>query len=582
MRNPSTGYIRAAPVLRSLTSKGRVNEEALSAPAAQDIPHPHALSSPCLPNTTLNIAASAIAGTYLLATITLSSIARKRINTSTQYLHARHALPLPITALAFLAANCGALEIVGLVATSAKYGMLALHFYWIGAIPAIIFLALFMMPIYARSGAMTVPDFLRVRYGPATQILSAITIALMMVFVAGISLYAIGIVLNLFFGWSFFHIIVAAAALVLCYTLAGGLRATVYNEILQLAITIAGLAPLAYLVIHDFHGIRRIQHALPTNMQHLWITLPTHDPLNAPMDVLGVVIGLGFILSFGYWCTDFVLIQRAFAAEKIEDAIRTPLLAGFAKLLFPALVIVPGLAAATFYGQGNFPRFDQALPFLMRHFYGDSLLALGIAAILASLISGLAGNINALSAVWTYDLYRTHLRPRQTDGHYLRIGRIAIATACLLSILTAYIALHYSNLMDYLQLLFSLFNAPLFAVFLLGMFTTWASPTGGFCGLLSGVLTGAGHNLALRYGTISYASQMLANFYGAIYAFSACLLVTTLVSLFTQKKSTQQLRGITYFTQDQAAQATHRISAESCALAALLIAICVALNVIFR
>ena len=532
-----------------------------------------------MPNTTLNVAASAIAGTYLLATVTLSTIARRRINTSTQYLHARHALPLPITALAFLAANCGALEIVGLVATSAKYGMLALHFYWIGAIPAIIFLALFMMPIYARSGAMTVPDFLRVRYGPATQILSAITLALMMVFVAGISLYAIGTVLNLFFGWSFFHIIVAAAALVLGYTLAGGLRATVYNEILQLAITIAGLAPLAYLVIRDFHGIRGIQHALPNNMQHLWITLPAHDPHNAPMDIIGVVIGLGFILSFGYWCTDFVLIQRAFAADKIEDAIKTPLLAGFAKLLFPVLVIVPGLAAATFYNKGEFPRYDQGLPFLMRHYYGDSLLALGIAAILASLISGLAGNINALSAVWTYDLYRTHLRPRQSDRHYLRIGRIATATACLLSILTAYVALHYSNLMDYLQLLFSLFNAPLFAVFLLGMFTTWATPTGGFCGLLCGVLTGATYNLALHHNAIAYGSQMIANFYGAIYAFSACLFVTTAVSLFTHKKSAAELHGVTCFTQDQA---THRISTQSYVLAAVLLATCIALNFIFR
>ena len=536
-------------------------------------------SSPCLPNTTFNIAASAIAGAYVLATITLSSIARRRIKTSSQYLHARHALPLPITAIAFLAANCGALEIVGLVATSAKYGLLALHFYWLGAIPAIIFLSLFMMPIYARSGAMTVPDFLRVRYGPATQILSAITVALMMIFVAGISLYAIAAVLNLFFGWPFSRIIIATAIFVLCYTLAGGLRATIYNEILQLAITIAGLVPLAYLVLHNFHGIGGILHSLPTNMQHLWTTLPAHDPHHAPMDVIGLVIGLGSILSFGYWCTDFVLIQRAFAAEKIEDAIRTPLFAAFAKLFFPILVIVPGLAAATFYDKGEFPRYDQALPFLMRHYYGSALLALGVAAILASLISGLAGNINALSAVWTYDLYRTHLRPRQTDRHYLRAGRIATATACLLSILTAYIALRYSNLMDYLQLLFSLFNAPLFAVFLLGMFTGWATPAGSFSGLLCGVLTGATYNLALHHGAIAYGSQMIANFYGAIYAFSACLFVTTAVSLFTPRKSAAELHGVTYFTQDQA---THRISTQSYVLAATLLATCIALNLIFR
>ena len=305
-------------------------------------------------------------------------------------------------------------------------------------------------------------------------------------------------------------------------------------------------------------------------MQHLWTTLPAHDPHNATMDVFGLVLGLGFILSFGYWCTDFVLIQRAFAARQDR---RTPseLRCSQDSLSSSSLSRHrprPGRASPSTTKETS-PATIRPSHSSCATTTASALLGLGIAAILASLISGLAGNINALSAVWTHDLYRTHLRPRQTDRHYLRAARIATAAACLLSILTAYIALRYSNLMDYLQLIFSLFNAPLFAVFLLGMFTRWATPAGGFCGLLCGVLTGATYNLALHHGAIAYGSQMLANFYGAIYAFSACLSSSRAVSLFTQKKSAAELHGVTYFTQDQA---THRISTQSYVLAAILLA----------
>lgn len=546
---------------------------------AEDNRYPRALSSGCLPSTTFTAVLASIAGAYVIATITLGHLASRRIKTSSQFLHARSALPVSITAIAFLAANCGALEIVGIVAASAKYGALALHFYWLGAIPAMIFLALFMMPIYARSGALTVPDFLRVRFGPKTQILSALSLALMMTFVSGISLYAIASVLKMFFGWSFFHIVVATSILVLCYSLVGGLQGTVYNEILQLAITVAGLIPLAYLVVRSFHGIRGLAHDLPGNMIHTWTTLPAVQPHYATMDILGLVIGLGFILGFGYWCTDFGLIQRALAARDIQGSINTPLLAAGAKLFFPVLVIIPGMAAATFFRKSDFARYDQALPFLMRHYYGDALLGLGVAAILASLMTGLAGNIRALSTIWTHDLYRMHLRQRQSDAHYLLIGRISTAAACILSILTAYVALRYTNLMDYLQLLFALFNAPLFAVFLLGMFSTWATPAAGFWGLLCGVLAAAGHNLAARYGVISYGSQMLADFYGAIVGWSVCLVAATLISRFTRSKSREELHGITYFTQDHTLAS---IPKQSWIFAAVLLLACISLNLIFR
>lgn len=526
-----------------------------------------------------NAFAILIFGTYLTGTVVIGYVVRKSGKTASRFLHSRHSLPTPITAVAFLAANCGALEIVGLVATSAKYGVLALHFYWLGAIPAMLFLALFMMPVYLRSGAMTMPDFLRVRYGPETHILSSISLATMMIFVAGIGLYAISWVLHIFIGASFLAIAIIATTVVLCYVLIGGLRATIYNEVFQLGLAIAGLIPLSYAVLRDFHGIHGLLDHLPPNMVHVWTSLPLLQPKTATMDVFSLVIGLGFILGCGYWCTDYLLIQRALAARSLAGPINTPLFAAVPKMFFSVLVVVPGLAAAVFFRKDGIVRYDQALPFLMRHYYGPAMLGLGMTAILASLMSGLAGNINALATVWTHDLYRAHLRPGKSDAHYLLVARITAVIASVLSVLTAYISFRYNNLMDYLQLLFSLFNAPLFAVFLLGMFTTWATPAAGFWGLLAGMSAAGAHTLAVHYGLLHYGSQMLADFYGAIYGWLACFAIATAVSMFTKRKPKEALKGITYFTQEAG---TQRIPASSWALAGSILLVCVALNFYFR
>jgi solute:Na+ symporter, SSS family len=516
---------------------------------------------------------------YLAATITIGYFVRRRAHSSFQFLHARRALPTAVTALAFLAANCGALEVVGIVTASAKYGALALHFYWIGAIPAMVFLALLMMPIYAQSGAMTVPDFLRLRYGSATHVLSAASLAVMMAFVSGISLYAISTVLQLFFGWGFFHVVLGTAAVVLCYALTGGLRATIYNELLQFAMTVVGLLPLAWMVFRRMNGPGGVLRGLPQQMAHVWTKMPLAAPHTARMDVLGVVAGLGFVLSFGYWCTDFVLIQRALAAKTVEGSIRTPLLAATVKLFFPFLIIFPGMEAALLLRGQPTPDFDQALPLLMQHYYGPALLGLGVAAIIASLMSGLAGNITAFSALATHDLYREHLKPREEDLHYLRVGRIFTAVAACLSVATAYIAFRYNNLMDYLQLIFSLFNAPLCALFVLGMFTTWASPAGGFWGLLCGVLVAGAHNLAVREEWVTYGSQMSANFYGAMYGWAICATVTAAVSAVTRRRTRDELQGLTYFTQTGERV---RPSWVAWALAAVVVAAGVALDWVYR
>lgn len=526
-----------------------------------------------------NTLAFLIIAIYLSASIVIGYLVRRHADTAQNFLHARGLLPTAVSALAFLAANCGALEIVGISATAAKYGVLALHFYWIGAIPAMIFLALFMMPVYARSGAITVPDFIRLRYDNRTHVLSSICLAAMMILISGISLYAIAAVLHALFGWNFSAVALVAASVVLCYALVGGLRATIYNEILQLGLTVAGLLPLTSAVYKAFHGVDGVMLRMPTAETHLWTTMPWMQPRTATMDIFGVVFGLGFVLSFSYWCTDFVLIQRALTARTVQGAMNTPLIAATFKLVFPWLVIFPGMTAAIFLKGSVSPRFDQALPLLIRHYYGYALMGLGISAILASLMSGLAGNISAFSALWTHDLYHSHLRPGKTDAHYLLAGRTATVLAACLSVVTAYIVLYYNNLMDYLQLVFAMFNAPLFAVFLLGMFTVWATPAGAFWGLLCGVAAAGAHTAAIRYGFIHYGSQMLGNFYGAIYAWTTSAVVAVAVSCFTAARPRVELDGITYFTRGGA---RHSIPAVAWVLAVAVLAACVALNIRFR
>jgi SSS family solute:Na+ symporter len=521
----------------------------------------------------------AVIGVYFVATILVGWFFRKKAHSPSEFFHAARTLPTAVTAISFVAANCGALEIVGIVSASAKYGAKTLHFYWIGAIPAMLFLSLCMMPIYMRSRALTVPEFLKFRYNESTRSLNIACCGIMMILVSGISLYALAQVLRTFLGWSFTETTLSAAAIVFLYVSLGGLTATMYNEVIQFALIILGLLPLVFFILRDFHGMAGLALHLEPAMRHTWTTLPFASPRTSPMDVVGISMGLGFVLSFGYWCTDFVLIQRALAARSTAGVISTPLFAALVKLFFPALVVLPGLAAAVLFTSGSGISYDQALPALMMRYYRPGLLGFGITAILASLMSGLAGNINALTTIWTHDVYRASLAPNRSNSHYVLVGRLSTLAAILLSIATAYLALSFNNIMDYLQLLFSLFNAPLLAIFLLGMFTTWATPKAGFWGLLLGTLSSIGHNLAYRMHWLSYGSDMTANFYGAIFAFSSCFIVVTFLSAFTCAKSREELADLTCWT------ATHhgvQVPTLALSLAFVILAICITLSIIFR
>lgn len=528
--------------------------------------------------THLNFADDTVLLGYFALILVIGLWVRRRMVTSSEYFQAGRSLPALITGIAFVAANCGALEIMGVVSMSAKYGARANQFYWLGAIPAMLFLGLFMMPIYCVSKARSVPEFLKLRYNEPTRALNAVCFAVLMILTSGISLYAMAIILRSFLGWQFSTSVVLAAVVVFIYVGLGGLTATIYNEVLQFALIVLGLAPLVWFVLHDTGGLSGLRSRVPGDMSHTWQGLALVQPFGAQMDVFGLVFGLGLVLGCGYWCTDFLLIQRALAARSVRDASRTPIVAAVIKLFFPVLVVLPGLAAVVLIPRGLALRYDLALPALLARYYGHGLLGLGVIAMLSSFMSGMAGNITAFNTVWTYDIYQSYLAGGRPDSHYIRVGRLATLLATVMSVGTAYIALHFNSLMDYVQLLFSFFNAPLFATFLLGMFTKWATPQGGFWGLLAGTLASLLHRLAYSTGMLPYGSDMSANFYGAVFGWMVCLIVTSVVSMFTRRKSAAELEGVVFSRRNARASALSGLWG----IAVLIVIVCVALNIWWR
>jgi len=500
---------------------------------------------------------------YFAFVLGIGWLIRKRVATSEDFLTSGRSVPLWITSLAFIAANMGAQEMIGMCASGAKYGIMTAHFYWIGAIPAMIFVGVFMMPFYYGSRARSVPEYLRLRFDEKTRTFNAVTFAAMTVFSSGISMYALGLLLQLVLGWSFTASVLLSAGIVLVYTYLGGLTSAMYNEVLQFFLIALGFTPLAILAVDRAGGWEGVASRLPAVMTHSWRYM--HSPAANPMgvEVFGLVMGLGFVLSFGYWCTDFLVVQRALAARSMTAARNTPLVAAFPKMLIPFIVIVPGIAAMALMqmglgyslpAKGDSYNYDLTLTTLMAAFYPSGLLGVGLTALMASFMSGMAGNVTALNTVWTYDIYQGHIRKGAPDRHYLMVGRLTTVAGTGLSIGTAYLAQLYNNIMDLLQLVFGFVNAPLFATFLLGMFWRRATGHGAFSGLLAG--TGAAaltHGLTRAEGKGAwlaclhqFPSTMAQNFWIAIFAWTTCFLVTVVVSLLTRPRPEGDLVNLVY------------------------------------
>jgi SSS family solute:Na+ symporter len=513
-----------------------------------------------------------ILAVYFAFVIGIGWMLRKKVSTSGDFLLSGRSIPVWITSLAFIAANLGAQELIGMAASGAKYGIMTAHFYWVGAIPAILFMGLFMMPFYYGSKARSVPEYLKMRFDEKTRGFNALTFAVMTVFSSGISMYALGLLLHLVLGWDFNLCVLASAAIVLAYTYLGGLTSAIYNEVLQFFLIVAGFAPLAILACDRAGGWEGIKSRLPANMVHSWHYMGHASENPMGVEIFGMMAGLGFVLSFGYWCTNFLVVQRAMAAENMSAARRTPLIGAIPKMFLPFVVILPGIAAVALAkmtgpggehlydlpmklsGGANVKDYDQVLTTLMARFYPAGLLGVGLTGLMASFMSGMAGNVTAFNTVFTYDIYQSYIKKDAPDSHYLMVGKMTTIVGVILSIGAAYVARRYNNIMDLLQLVFGFVNAPLFGTFLLGMFWKRTTAHGAFFGLISG--TGAafatwGLTLAEGKGGIfgdiyTFPSTMAQNFWVAIMAFVTCIVVTTVVSMVTTPRTDRDMEGLVY------------------------------------
>ncbi|MBK6795715.1 MAG: sodium:solute symporter family protein [Acidobacteria bacterium] len=584
----------------------------------------------------------AIIGVYFGFVLGIGYVLKKYMKTSTDFFLSGRSISAWVSGLAFLSANLGAQEVIGMGASGAKYGIATSHFYWVGAVPAMIFVGIFMMPFYYGSRARSVPEYLSLRFDEKTRGLNAISFAVMTVFSSGVSMYAMGKLLNLLLGWDFNFSIIISALIVLGYTFLGGLTSAIYNEVLQFFLIVIGFIPLVFLGLKDAGGWSGLQGRLSSEMVHSWKYMNSPDANPMGVEWFGMLMGLGFVLSFGYWCTDFLVVQRAMAADSMTSARRTPLIAAFPKMMFPFLVILPGMIAGVVSsttaanmkaesavvsqtkggnvisvegGKGIIPPkideqtgqpkvgkdgkveldYDMATPMMLVKYFPSGLLGLGLCALLASFMSGMAGNTTAFNTVWTYDIYQSYINKRGSDSHYLWMGRMATIAGLAISIATAYIAKQFNNIMDVLQLVFAFVNAPLFATFMLGMFWKRATANGAFFGLLGGTIAASlHHGLTLPRGSMpgvkggflgtvlhSYPSEMAQNFWTAIFAWTTCFLLTIIISMFTKPRPDEELRGLVYSLTPKPVDEGLSWYQKPAVLAIFVLAVLVVLNVIF-
>ncbi|MCE5187134.1 MAG: sodium:solute symporter family protein [Planctomycetaceae bacterium] len=627
---------------------------------------------------------------YVGAVLGIGWVLRVYMKTSSDFLTSGRSIPAWVTGLAFISANLGALELVGMAASGAKYGIATAHFYWVGAIPAMVFLAIFMMPFYYGSKARSVPEYLNMRFDYRTRCLNSISFAVMTLFSSGISMNALAKLLHQLLGWDYNASLWICSGVVLIYVLKGGLTSAIYTEVLQFFMIVLGFTPVVYLGLKDVGGWEAVKTQLtqvaadpaaldlntksfgPDAWTSAWKPLlggPESNPMG--VDLFAMVFGLGFVLSFGYWCTNFLVVQRAMAAKDMGAARRTPLIAAIPKMFFPVLVILPGMLAVALasMGKDNYrlpPRiidtsdyapviavvqsadaanvdaafneiadivgykmskekvasiiqdnaagslsqqqlkdriqdavvendYDGIILSLVKKYCPTGLLGLALTALLASFMSGMAGNVTAFNTIWTYDLYQAYLVRQKSDAHYLWMGKVVTVAGILLSIACAYFAKQYNNAMDIIQLVFGFVNAPTFATFALGMLWAGTTGTGAFVGLLLGITTSAVfHSLTLAAGNVpglkggyiavvkTFPSEMAQNFWLAAYAFLVCFILTIVISLVTKRtKTNEELKGLVYSLTPKVVDHEQNWLLRPAVLGVILLIGCVILNWLF-
>jgi SSS family solute:Na+ symporter len=504
---------------------------------------------------------------YFTLVLGIGFLGRRHISNAIDFLLSGRSLPAWITGLAFVSANLGAVEIMGMSANGAQLGLPTVHYFWIGAIPAMLFLGIVMMPFYYGSRVRSVPEFMLKRFGPAAHLVNSISFALAQLLIAGVNLYLLGTIVQAMLGWPMWVTLIVAAAIVLSYITLGGLSAAIYNEVLQFFVIVAGLLPLTIIGLNRVGGwnglVDKIEGAsvaqgAPTATEQLssWPGQALSGFDSPVLSVIGIVFGLGFVLSFGYWTTNFVEVQRAMASNSIRSARLTPIIGSFPKMFVPFIVIIPGMMAAVlvpelvrYKAEGAPPdagiTWNQALIYMMRDILPNGLLGLAITGLLAAFMAGMAANVSAFNTVFSYDLWQRYVQKDKPDHYYLRLGRIATVVATFAAIGTAAIASQFSNLMDYLQTLFGFFNAPLFATFILGMFWKRMTPAAGWVGLVFGTLSAVFIFVLSETGVIDLPGQGSA-FLAASTAFVVDIVLSVIVTRFTRPKPESELVGFVY------------------------------------
>ncbi len=494
---------------------------------------------------------------YFVLVLGIGLIARRSISNSVDFLLSGRSLPAWVTGLAFVSANLGATELLGQSANGAQYGEQAFHYYWIGAIPAMVFLGIVMMPFYYGSKVRSVPEFLARRFDRKTQRLQAVLFAVASVLLAGVNLYAMAIVVNALLGWPTWLAIVVAGVVVLAYTFLGGLSAAIYNEVLQFFVIVVTMIPITLIGLHRVGGWNGLTDKITAagNAADLQ-PFPAQELTgigSAFGSTLGVVLGLGFVTSFGYWTTNFTEVQRAFSANSASAAQRTPLIAAFPKVLIALVIIVPGMVAAVLLpgladlkaGRPTDAQYNDAVPLMLQELLPNGFLGVALAGLLAAFMAGMAANVSSFNTVFTYDIWQDWVKPGRPDRYYLNVGRAVTVAGTAVAIGTAFIAAGFSNIMDYIQTLFSFFNVPLFAVFVFGLFWKKLTPTAGFFGLLIGTLSAVFVFVLNRFGVLNFSGQGSA-FVGGGVAFAMAILVGWLVSKRTPPKREEDLRGLVW------------------------------------
>jgi SSS family solute:Na+ symporter len=494
---------------------------------------------------------------YFVLVLGIGVVARRSVSSSLDFLLSGRSLPAWVTGLAFISANLGAIELIGMTANGVQYGVPTVHYYWIGAVPAMLFLGLVMMPFYYGSKARSVPEFLRKRFNATTQRVQGVIFAVASVLIAGVNLYSLGLVMEALLGWSLAVAIPIAALVVLAYTFFGGLSAAIYNEVLQFFVILALLIPLTVAGLARIGGwdglVQKVTAIGGEEQLSSWPGTSLTQIENPTLSVIGIVFGLGFVLSFGYWTTNFAEVQRALSAKSMSAARRTPIIGAFPKALIVIVIVVPGMVAGVLIpqltalktGAPSDVTYNNALSLLMKEVLPNGILGVAVAGLLAAFMAGMAANVSSLNTVFTYDLWQDWIRPGRDDRYYLNVGRAVTVAGCVLAIGTAFLAGSYSNLMDYIQSLFSFFNAPLFAIFILGLFWKRMSGTAGWVGLLSGTVAAVTVDVLVRTGVIEVSAQA-GSFLGASAAFVVGVAVGAAVTLVTTPKPDAELVGLTW------------------------------------